>query len=151
MEIEHIITKLLAQAKEDSVEKLLVGSVIQNNNNEILIVRRAAYEDFLPNKLELPSGHIDEGETVVEALIRETKEETNLDIEKIERYIDNFDYRSKNGKLCRQFNFLVKVNNLKELKLNPEEHSEYIWVSKGGWKEFELDDYLVGLLNSLSK
>jgi 8-oxo-dGTP pyrophosphatase MutT (NUDIX family) len=53
-----------------------VAILAQTPNNEIIIVRqfRPAIEDFV---FELPSGHIEEGETPDQAVIRELKEETN--------------------------------------------------------------------------
>ena len=51
--------------------------VIQNENNEILLLRRNKPGGWLT----LPGGTVNEGETVIEACGREVKEETGVQIE----------------------------------------------------------------------
>lgn len=46
----------------------------------VLLLKRYSYDRTLPGKWVLPGGKIDKGETHEEALIREVKEETNLDV-----------------------------------------------------------------------
>jgi len=52
-----------------------VAIIILNDENQVLLQKRADVGLW-----GIPSGHIEKGETVSEAAIREVKEETNLDI-----------------------------------------------------------------------
>ncbi|WP_237167873.1 NUDIX domain-containing protein [Paenibacillus yonginensis] len=52
------------------------------DETEILLQRRTKPDSLF--KLELPGGRIDPFESLIEALIREVKEETGFDISKIE-------------------------------------------------------------------
>ncbi|MGG1686866.1 NUDIX domain-containing protein [Pseudalkalibacillus sp. NRS-1564] len=52
-----------------------VAVIILNEENEVLLQKRTDVGQW-----GIPSGHIEIGETVSEAAIREVKEETNLDI-----------------------------------------------------------------------
>ncbi|MCU4154538.1 NUDIX domain-containing protein [Carboxylicivirga sp. A043] len=64
-----------------------VAAVIVNNRGEILLTRRA----FEPEKgkLDLPGGFVDPMERAEESVIREIKEELNLDVVSLE-YIASF-------------------------------------------------------------
>jgi len=55
--------------------KAAVAVIILNREKQVLLQKRADVELW-----GIPSGHIEIGETVSEAAIREVKEETNLDI-----------------------------------------------------------------------
>lgn len=121
MKFENV---LMEKAREDGIEKLVVGGVIINSENECLILSRKA-DDFMGGIDEIPSGKLEKGEGLFNALIREVKEESNLDVTEIVSYIDYFDYLSGSGKKSRQYNFVVKVNNYYDIKLT--EHDEFKW------------------------
>lgn len=53
-----------------------VGAIIKNKEGKILMIDRAAF----PYGWACPAGHMNQGETPEQALIREIKEEVNLDI-----------------------------------------------------------------------
>ena len=60
---------------------LTMRGIIRNENNEILILKRHPKSRTDPNTWELPGGKVEAGEFFDDALIREIKEETNLDCE----------------------------------------------------------------------
>lgn len=117
---------LIEKGKEEGIIKNVVGGIVLNSNNEILILTRKS-DDFMGGIDELPSGNMEAGENIYEALIREVKEETNLDVSKIVRYINSFDYLSGSGKKARQYNFVVKVDNTDNIVTT--EHDCYKWLS----------------------
>lgn len=118
--------QLTNQAKKDGMESFVVGGTIIKND-KILFLRRAPHET-IPGIWELPSGGVETGETLEEALCREIKEETNLIVTKILKYLDCFDYTTQKG-IRRQFNFLVEVESF-EIKTNPEEHDAFGWYTQ---------------------
>lgn len=115
---------LLEKAKEDGIEKIVVGGIIKNSENKFLILGRKK-DDFMGGIDEIASGKLEKDETLFEGLIREVKEETNLDVEYIENYIDYFDYVSGSGKKTRQYNFFVTTKNTDDVKLT--EHDYFLW------------------------
>lgn len=132
-------TKNIEQrAKKDGIERFVVGAVIINNKS-ILFVRRAQ-DDFMGGIYELPSGKVDSGESLIDALKREILEETNLVIKDIIGLCDTFDYKSKSGIQTRQFNFVVSAENHDILKLDPKEHDLFEWVQFENIKSSELLD-----------
>lgn len=115
---------LIEKGKEDGIEKNVVGAVIVNEKNEILIMSRKL-DDFMGGIDELPSGNMEKGEDILKALAREVKEETNLDLKEVICFINSFDYISGSGKKARQYNFAIKVEKNGEIKLT--EHDAYKW------------------------
>ena len=57
------------------LSKITVAAVIKNNENKYLMVEENTSDGI---KINQPAGHLEENETVVEAVIREVKEETGF-------------------------------------------------------------------------
>jgi len=57
--------------------------VILNKRDEVLLLKRPPGIDWAPNKWALPGGKIEPNESPLSAAIRETKEETDLDVRKL--------------------------------------------------------------------
>jgi 8-oxo-dGTP diphosphatase len=121
--------ELLERAAQDGVQKLAVGGAIVGEDGASILILTRHPSDFMPGLEELPSGGVQEKETLYEALAREIEEETGLELGKVEGYLNHFDYRSSKGRLARQFNFLVSPKEWKEVTLVPNEHSSFSWRS----------------------
>ncbi|WP_051837889.1 NUDIX hydrolase [Streptomyces sp. NRRL WC-3742] len=68
-------------------------------------------------------------ETILDALHRETTEETGLTIDQVADYIGHFDYRNSRGGTTRQFNFAVTVEKTEPVVLT--EHDAHQWALPG--------------------
>ncbi|MFZ2310759.1 MAG: NUDIX hydrolase [Patescibacteria group bacterium] len=121
---DSIIVKLLDNCRKDGIQKIVAGAVIVFENNKILFLERATGE-FKEGLIELPSGGINDDETIIQGLIREVKEETGLNVVSVTDYLGYFDYLSKSGRKTRQFNFKV-ITEPGEIKINPIEHSHFL-------------------------
>lgn len=117
---------LIKNGKEEGIVKNVVGAIILNEKNQVLIMSRKT-DDFMVGIDELPSGNMEQGENIYDALIREVKEETNLDVVNVKSYIGSFDYISGSGKKARQYNFVLDVKNTENIILT--EHDEYNWLT----------------------
>lgn len=106
---------------------------------QLLVVKRAEDEEVFPNNWELPGGHIEPNETVRETVCRETMEETGLDVETVIGEFEQLFWTSKSsGKMNVQYNYAVTVAQPMEIRVNPEEHSEFMWAN-----EDQIDDLLM--------
>jgi 8-oxo-dGTP diphosphatase len=128
----HVTTTLLEDlacaTERDGIDKTVVGAVIAAPDGRVLLLRRSA-DDYLGGLWELPSGGVDDGETLIEALRREVAEETGLTIEAIGDYLGHFDYRSGSGRATRQFNFAATViENGGTVRLT--EHDAHAWADQ---------------------
>jgi 8-oxo-dGTP diphosphatase len=119
---EHAIRD---RARQEDVTHFATGIAIFRDE-KLLVVRRQV-NDFLGGMFELPGGGVNEDETISEGAIRETLEETGLEVSSIVGTFDGFDYETKTKPKVRQINFKVKVKP-GEVTLEPTEHYEYRWI-----------------------
>ena len=117
---------LIRKGKQEGIVKNVVGAIILNEKNKVLIMSRKT-DDFMGGIDELPSGNMEQGENIYDSLIREVKEETNLDVVNVKLYIGSFDYISGKGKKARQYNFVLDVKNTGNIILT--EYDEYKWLT----------------------
>ena len=117
---------LIRKGKEEGIVRNVVGAIILNEKNEVLIMSRKT-DDFMGGIDELPSGNMEQVENIYEALVREVKEETNLEVVNVKSYIGSFDYISGSGKKARQYNFVLDVKNTRNIILT--EHDKYNWLA----------------------
>jgi len=127
---------LIKKAAAEGINRYVVGAVIVINSRVLLLQRPK--DDFMGGIYELPSGKVENGESLVMVLHREVKEETGLNILKIILYIGHFDYKSKSNKKTRQFNFAVIVSDPSEIKLT--EHDNYIWSKAEELNKYQVTD-----------
>lgn len=106
--------------------RIAVKSFIVNNNNELLLIKRRENDVHFPGAWEIPGGRLEPGEDPIQGLIRETKEETNLDIEVLNSMqVLHFTRQDKEN--ITMIIFLAKPLS-KNIKLS-EEHTEYVWIN----------------------
>ncbi|GAA0452378.1 NUDIX domain-containing protein [Streptomyces sp. NPDC046215] len=123
-----LLEDLTRAAARDGIVKTVVGAVITDEAGKVLLLHRPA-DDYLGGLWELPSGGVDRGESLTEALRREVAEETGLTVAAVGDYLGHFDYRSGSGRATRQFNFTAAVTETGEtVKLT--EHDAHLWAGR---------------------
>ncbi len=125
-------SELLQDAAAQGIERIVVAAVIRDGDKALLLERSP--EDYLGGLFELPSGVVETGETLDAALRREVAEETGFALIGIDRYLGCFDYRSRGGRLTRQFNFAVTVKETPVVALS--EHASFAWVDVAELAEY---------------
>ena len=84
----------------------------------------------------IPKGHLEEGETHLEAAIRETKEEVGIEIpiEMIDKTPHEIDYYDKNGELFKKLTyFIVRLKKklpIKKLQLIEIDTAGYLDINE---------------------
>lgn len=123
---------------EQTFPEPTVGVFIFNQDNKLLLLKSHKW----PGKYVVPGGHVELGERLEEAVVRETKEETGLDVYDIEfinfqqfiydpafwkrRHFIFFDYA------CRTESTQVQLN---------DEAEEHVWVTLEEAAQLPLDIY----------
>lgn len=116
----------------------VVGAFIINKKGELFLIKSHKWKDMFV----IPGGHIELGEKMEDALKREIKEETGLDIYAPKflcywEYINEDEFHTKKHMIF--FNFLVNTDNT-EVILN-EEAQEYVWITPEDSLQLPLNKY----------
>ncbi|WP_329563740.1 NUDIX hydrolase [Kitasatospora sp. NBC_01266] len=120
----EFLAGLVSEAKRDGITSFVAAAIV-TDADRVLLVRRKP-DDFMGGMWEIPSGKVEEGETVLLALHRETAEETCLIIDSVHSYVGHFDYPNSRGGTTRQFNFAVTVEKTEPVILT--EHDAHQWA-----------------------
>ena len=125
-----------------------VGALIFNPEGKILLVKSHKWRD----RYTLVGGHIELGEKMEDALKREVKEETGLDIYDIEFILFQEFIFDKAFWKKRHFIFLDYAckTKTKKVTLNSE-GQEYVWVSHKKALKLPIDSYTRKTINEYSK
>lgn len=108
--------------------------ILFNEEGKILILKRSVREDvYKPNTWVIPGGHVDEGESFIEAAKRELKEESGISIDKC------YNVGTYEDDKCHieYFSSFVdsKENNV---TLDDEETVNYTWVDFEELKNYDM-------------
>ena len=112
-----------------------VNVVVENDKGEILMIRRTDNDNWA-----LPGGAIDLGESVTQAAIRETKEETGIDVKVtglVGIYSDPrhvIQYTSDN-EVRQEFSILLSATMIGGFVSLSSESKEVCWLEKGVARE----------------
>ena len=126
---------------------LTVRGVVKKEG-KTLILRRHPKSRNNPHKYELPGGKVDPGEFFDEALIREFKEETCLDVN-IESLFETVQDEFISRRTNQPISTVQLMMNLEiidgEVQISSE-HDDYKWVSKEELKELYDEGMLTATL-----
>lgn len=116
---------------------LTVRGIIKKDD-EILIVKRHPKSKTDPEMWELPGGKVEKGEHFADALVREIKEETDLDVE-VGDFCDAVQNDYSHKRTVQLMMYLDDVEG--QVKIS-EEHTEYMWADLEKIKTLEISTSL---------
>ena len=106
-----------------------IGILILNDSNEVLLgLRKGAHGE---GEWSFPGGHLEFGETVFETAKRETKEETNLDVDEMEviSVADEMRYISTDNKHYLNIGVQAKYKGGEPTVMEPHKCKEWKWFT----------------------
>ena len=125
-------TGQIMDRKEAHDKNLLHNEIavfIINDKKQVLLQKRSANKRFNPNKWALCAGHVDAGESLEIAALREIKEEIGLDvlIDELKPFLEReFTIRDSNSHIT--YFYYIKCNKSEdEFIIQNEELSEVKW------------------------
>ncbi len=90
--------------------KIAVSAFMVKDGKVLILKRGDDDEAFLPGTWEVPGGGIDQGETIEQGVIRETREEAGIDVT-VGRLFGYFEYVDGHGQKTVNLNFLCNAKN----------------------------------------
>jgi 8-oxo-dGTP diphosphatase len=105
--------------------RIAVKSFIINDKDELLLVKRDAKDVHCPSAWEVPGGRLEPGEDPIQGLVRETKEETGLDIE-VRNPLRVYQFTRDDGQKITMITFLCRP--LSRSLVLSKEHTECVWM-----------------------
>jgi 8-oxo-dGTP pyrophosphatase MutT (NUDIX family) len=108
--------------------RLTVGAIIVNSEGCVFVQRRSNERKLFPGLWDVPGGHVEPGETPLEALAREVYEETGWRVRRIVAELGEWHWRGDDGAERRELDYVVEVRgDLSAPRLDPG-YVEYAWV-----------------------
>ena len=137
---------LYNKAVKKVVQKICAAGVILHGG-KVLIIQRSSDDEAFPGLWELPSGKQESLETTIDAVKREVKEETGLNVE-VDRIVGSFKFKVEKEDEIRdvtQISFLVKPVDSVEVKLSSE-HQNFAWITKDEIDNYNLSEETKGVI-----
>lgn len=119
---------------------LAAHAVIADRRGRFLLLRRPETSEYNAGRWEFPGGRIDQGEGTRDALVREVREETGLDVQP-GRLLGAGDQERREGRVVHLV--LAAVAPDREILIS-DEHDAYRWVTPKGLAELPLSDWMEG-------
>lgn len=123
-----------SETKAENQQVITACAFIHHNfdgTEKVFLPKRAATKKFLPGVYELPGGHIDFGEELVDGLKREIFEEFGMHIAVGDPFAAFTSINEVKGSHSVEIVYFARFTNpLGQIILNPDDHSEYLWLSE---------------------
>ncbi len=112
------------------MEKILLSGPAIIQDEKLLLLYKIKDQHY-----EFPGGHVEEGESLIEAAIREAREEIACEV-KLIKYLTNIEFE-KDGQNFIAHIFLAEIVK-GEPRANEPEHSKVIWLPIKDYKNYSL-------------
>ncbi|MFC8046531.1 NUDIX hydrolase [Nocardia sp. NPDC057353] len=110
--------------------KVAVSALVQDDEGRILLIRRTDN-----GKYSIPGGGLEAGETVAQAVVREVREETGIEVE-VTQLVGVFSdpdhvIAYDDGEVRQEFSICFRADPVGGTPQRSSESSEVVWLSPG--------------------
>ncbi len=108
--------------------KIAVSAFVVQEGS-VLLLKRRDDEVFLPGVWEVPGGGMNEGETIEQGVMRETREEAGVEIS-VGKLFGYFEYVDSRGQPTLNLNFICTLKDVNaQINVTSGEMAEGRWVN----------------------
>ncbi len=119
----------------ENKKHIVAITAIVKFGDKFLILKRNPHEIAYPGKWTVPGGKMERGEIVMDALKREIKEETGLEIEDKKKFLRDYTFVRPDGHNVIGLVFLVDALS-DEIILN-EDFDDFKWILPAELKDYD--------------
>ncbi len=114
--------------KNNKLHIVSVVAVIRNSEGKYLVLKRSEREIAYPGMYTFPGGKVEDNDTVEETLLKEAKEEANLDLKPGKILLKDKSFIRPDDQTVKVFSYLCEVENSDNIKIS-DDFTDYKWVS----------------------
>jgi 8-oxo-dGTP pyrophosphatase MutT (NUDIX family) len=108
-----------------------VGALIADEQGRMFVHRRSPTRRLFPNCWDIVGGHVEPGETPLDALAREITEETGWYLSRVVAVVGEHEWVGDDGPTRRETDYLVEVSgDLTAPRLEAGKQVEYRWLGE---------------------
>lgn len=121
------------------MKRISSRAIIIEDNKLLVIFRRKIKDGVKIEYYVIPGGGLEEGETLEENVIREIKEELNIDIEIIKKLETlEFDETIENYFQCKRINGTPKLSGEEKERMSDENYYEVRYIDLDKLDEYDI-------------
>lgn len=111
--------------------RCVVGGVVADAQQQVLMLRRSPHARLFPGAWDIVGGHVEPGESLLDALAREITEETGWSLAGVDRMLRVFDWKGADGVERLEVDLLVSVHgDLAQPRIEQDAFSEAQWYDR---------------------
>lgn len=118
----------MAYKKNNKLHIVSVVAVIRNNEDKYLVLKRSDREIAYPDMYTFPGGKVEDNDTIEETLVKEAKEEANLDLKPGKILLKDKSFIRPDDQTVKVFSYLCEVENFDHIKIS-DDFTDYKWIS----------------------
>jgi len=121
-------------------------AIIFNKEGKFLTIHRTKTAPLSPNKWDFPGGDLDFGEDATKGIIREIKEESGLEVGKLEPF-DVESHINEEGDFWVTIAYIAQIDS--DMVTLSFEHDDFRWVTADEFFKLESPDKLKRFVKNL--
>jgi 8-oxo-dGTP pyrophosphatase MutT (NUDIX family) len=128
--LRDVMTPLLLDVPRPSPgQRWIAGAFIHDGAGRLFMQRRSGCRGLFPGAWDVVGGHVEEGETLIDCLVREVEEETGWQLRRIVAELGTVRFTGDDGVDRLEADYVVEVSgDLHEPRVERSLHDDPRWV-----------------------